>query len=106
MARKRRSELTEEQRPGQRDRAAERRSKLTEEQRQTQRDRDTALKRANYTPRQLLDPDELALVRAKARDNYTPQERLAPDDLALEREKYAACSPQKRDVARKRERKE
>ena len=32
MARKRRSEITEEQRQAQRDRAAERRSKLTEEQ--------------------------------------------------------------------------
>ena len=41
MARKRRSELSEEQRQAQRDRAAERRSKptATEEQRQAQRDR-------------------------------------------------------------------
>ena len=33
---------------------------------------DAVRKRANYTPRQLLDPDELALERAKARGNYTP----------------------------------
>ena len=46
---------------------------------------DAVRKRANYTPQQLLDPDELALERAKARGNYTPREWLAPDELALER---------------------
>ena len=67
--------------------ARKRRSELTEEQRQAQRDRDVARKRANYTPRQLFDPDELALERAKARDNYTPRKLLDPDELALKREK-------------------
>ena len=79
--------LTEEQRQAQRNRAAERRSKLPEEQRQAQRDRDAARKRANYTPRQLLAPNELALDRAKARDNYTPRQLLAPNELALDRAK-------------------
>ena len=54
--------------------------------------------------RQLLDPDELALEREKARGNYTPRQLLDPDELALERAKYAARSPRKRDAARKRER--
>ena len=52
--------------------------------RDTLREIDAVRKRANYTPRQLLDPDELALERAKARGNYTPLERLAPDELALQ----------------------